>query len=107
MAYLEKEKTRRDLKSAKLYAFWRYDKYPYVVGGTITVMRENGWVECKEYGPGHCFKPLIVLPVEAGRALRKQLDSLDEGYREAQKKLHDEWMTKALAVHPITKVGGR
>ena len=85
-----------------LYAFWRYDQYPYVTGGTIVDINENGYVECKEYGRGYRFKPLLILPVKQGKELRHQLELLEQSYRKAKAQLRDEWEKKAIALSPIT-----
>lgn len=63
-----------------LYAFWDYDTYPYFLCGTVTKMRDDGLVSVKEFG-GAMFKPVLILPVNAGKRLKEKLDFLDVQYR--------------------------
>ena len=60
-----------------LFAFWKYDKFPYVLGGTVTKMRNDGYVETVEFGVGYAFKPVKILPLEAGKQLLMQLNQLE------------------------------
>lgn len=62
----------------KLYAFWRYDQFPYVLGGTVTKMFDNGTVETKEYGRGSCFTPIKIVPLKAGMIIKRDLDKKQE-----------------------------
>lgn len=85
----------------KLYAFWKYDLFPYVLGGEVVEMRDDGRVLVKGYGPGFWFKPIRLVPVKTGKAIKKKLDEIEARHNKAQKKLKDEAMaevTKVLAV---------
>lgn len=81
-----------------LYALWRYDSYPYVLGGTVTRMDQMGAVETREFGVGRWFKPLKILPIKEGRALRKQFEKLREEFRQAEEKQKDDFIVKAMAL---------
>ena len=59
-----------------LYAFWPYSPWPTYLGGTITKMREDGFVETKEYGRGSWVKPTIIVPVKLGLEMRAKIDLL-------------------------------
>jgi len=76
------------------YAFWRYDLFPYVLGGTITKMREDGCVGTVEYGS--YFNPVKILPVDAGKELHKKIEALARERADALKKFNADW-DKALA----------
>ena len=89
-----------NLKSHKLFAFWRYSSYPYVLGGTITKMRDDGFVETVEYGPGRGFNPVKILPLAQGKALMAKIEALRNAQREAVTKLDQEWRKKILAIFP-------
>ena len=49
-----------------LFAFWRYSSFPYVLGGEIKAIDDNGNVKAKTYG-GSWFKPINILSIEAGK----------------------------------------
>jgi hypothetical protein len=87
-------------KPEELFAFWNYDQYPYVLGGTITEIDDSGLVQTKEYGQGTRFKPVKILPVTSGRALSVKLKHLGEEYKTAQKQLHEMMMKELAALMP-------
>lgn len=75
----------------KLYAFWRHDQFPFILGGPVTKMRENGSVETKNFGPGYYFKPFKVVPLKAGLMLQQHLDSMEHKFRAAEKEFRLQW----------------
>lgn len=74
----------------KLYAFWKYDLFPYLLGGEVEDMRDDGRVQVKGYGPGFWFKPTRLVPVKMGKALKQKLDKITADYEAAAKKLKDD-----------------
>jgi hypothetical protein len=76
---------RKQPKATDLFAFWRYDLFPYVLGAPVMEMNEIGWIKAQGYG-GRWFKPTKLLPLEAGWKLRKQLMQLEHDQRQ---KLHE------------------
>ncbi len=63
-------------------AFWRHSAFPRVLCGTITRMRDNGSVETEEFGKGSYFKPIKILPLAAGLAIKTALRELETGHRQ-------------------------
>jgi hypothetical protein len=45
----------------KLFAFWSYDIFPFVLGGEVVSFTESGAVEIKNYGSDYYFKPVKIL----------------------------------------------
>lgn len=76
----------------KLYAFWRHDVYPYVLGGEITNMREDGMVEVAGYGPGHWFTPFKIVPLEQGKRVARALESIRAEFQEEKRKLNKKYL---------------
>lgn len=72
--------------SGNMYAFWNYDQYPYFLCGTISGMRDDGLVSIKEFG-GAMFKPVLILPRNAGLKLKEKLSFLERTYRDDLKTL--------------------
>lgn len=67
----KKFKEKPGYKDQVLYAFWDYDICPYILGGIITEFTDSGNIRAKGYD-GMIFKPIAILPGEAGsRALSK------------------------------------
>ncbi len=86
-----------DVSTQGLFAFWKNDTFPYLLGGNVTRMDYNGRVETSEYGKNHWFLPVKILPKGAGENLlaklkeleterRASLDTFNEGWR---KRLRD------------------
>ena len=72
----------------ELYAFWKYDQFPFVCCGTVTSMMSDGWVEIKEYGKGYLFNPIKIVPLEQGLKIKRELDALTVAYRKETEALH-------------------
>lgn len=64
------------MKKQQLYAFWSYDQFPYILGGTVAKINDDSTVETKEYGPGYCFTPLKIVPLKAGMIIKQDLEKL-------------------------------
>lgn len=81
-------KTKNE-KVTGLFAFWRYDSYPYVLGAEISMMSEKGSV----YAPSYqgWFKPIKVMPAKAGLALLDKLEKMRADHREATHLLNATW----------------
>lgn len=81
-------------------AFWRYDKFPFFLGGHIVDMLPDGSVEVQGYGPGYAFDPIKILPAETGNALLLKLEELKKAHDRAQKDFNEEWRAKVVAELP-------
>lgn len=82
------------------YAFWKYDLFPFVLGGTITRMLDNGMVSTVEFGPGNYFKPIKKLSMHEGKALKAKLQELSLEYKRRDQALRDEMLAKVKALVP-------
>lgn len=58
-----------------LYAFWKHDQFPYLLGDQIARWVEDK-VETVRYGRGYQFTPAKVVPLALGRQMQEQLDEL-------------------------------
>ena len=76
-----------------MFAFWRYDQFPYVLGGPVVGGPDStGLVQVKGYATerpdgtygGGWFMPLLLVSVESGEQINKQLEGIRERYRAAQ-----------------------
>lgn len=91
----------------KLYAFWKHDIPPYVLGGEVTEIKSNGRV-CVKGFTGYSFLPLQILPLEEGRAKQKEIDLALKNYKNTIKKAEDELRshTKQLLLkYTLTEIG--
>ncbi len=89
----------RGSKSVKQYAFWKHDVYPYVLGGEVTEMSDEGHVRAHGWG-SYWFKPFKIVPLRAGRIFKRALEKLQDGERKAQKVHGHEWTAKVAALFP-------
>lgn len=91
----------------KLYAFWKHDVPPYVLGGEVTEIKSNGRV-CVKGFTGCSFLPLQILPLEEGRAKQKEIDLALKNYKNTIKKAEEELRshTKQLSLkYTLTEIG--
>ncbi len=87
--------TKSQLTVTRLYAFWTYDSYPYLLGGEVTKMLPNGMVEVKGYGRGFAFVPVKLLPLETGKAFQDYLNELKSQHSKAKSIFDRSWIAKA------------
>jgi hypothetical protein len=85
----------------RLYAFWKYDQFPFVLGGEVTAMQSDGSVETVGYGKGYWFTPFKIVPLADGRKIAKELERLRAEYRQAQATLAKEFVDKRNQVITI------
>ena len=83
-----------------MVAFWRYDSFPFVLGGHVTKLRADGSVETRQYGHGYYFTPFKILPKEAGEAVLEEFKKLREEHDTATRALNKEWQGKLLELLP-------
>lgn len=68
-----------------LYAFWKYDLPPFLLGGIVELINEDGYVKIKDRYDGMRFKPAVLLPLEKGLALQQKLDEAQTVYEKETK----------------------
>jgi hypothetical protein len=82
----------------KLYAFWKYDLFPYILGGEVRDIDDRGLVYIEAY-QGR-FKPILILPLEKGLAIKKELNNLEREFRTKTKELRQEMLEKVITTCP-------
>jgi hypothetical protein len=58
--------------SQKLFAFWGYDIFPYVLGGEVEELKADGDVTVKGYR-GMKFTPIKLFPLAKGRKIHEEI----------------------------------
>ena len=91
------EKEDEDVLQQKLWAFWYYDIFPYVLGDVVEEIMNNGRVSTKEY-TGKVFKPIVILPYEQGKKQWDEVEKLRAEYNQAKRELEKEYKAKVQAV---------
>lgn len=83
------------IKVKDLFAFWEYSLFPYFIGAPITKMNKEGLV----YAPNYLgwVKPLSILPLKSGRAIKEKLNALEKEYKSAEEELRNEYVKKRNA----------
>jgi hypothetical protein len=89
----------------KLFGFWGYDLFPYILGGEIEEILPYGRIKIKEYG--NCISPRskLITTEESGLELdeklkelvgrrQEELESISEKYDAELKTLLDEYGVK-------------
>lgn len=64
------------------YAFWKYDLFPFVLGGPIKRFCPysypgKDYVETENYGQGNYFKPFAIVSLEKGKQIQDKLNNLE------------------------------
>lgn len=96
-------------KGSELYAFWEYDTPPYVLGGVVTKIKDNGDVCVKGFN-GSCFTPTQILPLDEGLAKQMEIDLAMEKYNaalEIAKRDLNLHTSKLLLKYTLTEIGRR
>jgi hypothetical protein len=75
-----------------LFAFWKYDQFPFVLGGEATIMNDDGTVYVPAYQG--TVRPVKMLPVDAGKKVKDDLDKLTSEYSLAMSDLTKEFKAK-------------
>lgn len=74
LSMVEDELRERALPGG-LWAFWRYDLFPYLLGGRVTKSYASGTVKVEGYGD-HTFRPKMLLLGKEGEELCDKLKAL-------------------------------
>jgi hypothetical protein len=77
----------------KLYAFWSYDLFPYLLGGPVDRVLPGKVVKVKNYG-GSTFCWEILMPLEEGLKMQRELDQLAREYDNEIKQVKQEFKDK-------------
>ncbi len=97
-----KKKKNDEQEITGLFAFWRYDLYPYVLGGVAERMDDDGRVYVRAYQGW--VKPIKLMPIKKGKALLDALKGHPHGL-EAQRradleKFEEKWDDTLFALFP-------
>lgn len=83
----------------ELYAFWRYDQFPYVLHGNVVDLRRDGCVRVEGYLTT-AFYPLLLLPKEEGQKLGREINKLRAEHRAAREEFEKEWRVRLRTITP-------
>lgn len=86
----------------EMMAFWKYDQFPFLLGGTVNKMFEDGRVRTIEYG-GYSFRPVFIVPKETGKKLKEDLENSLIKYNNALAKLKE---SSLIEVNELTQKFG-
>ncbi len=87
-------------------AFWKYDRFPYCLWGTVTKIHDHdsNLIETKEFGKGYYFKPFLILSDDLAKPIIESLKKLkndkqieeEKNYIKYKEKLDQIWSTIPL-----------
>jgi hypothetical protein len=99
---MTKKRHQNAQKVSGLFAFWRYDLYPYVLGAPITAMDNDG----KVYVPSYqgWVVPFKLMPLKKGRdlldALKNNAHGLEARRRRALAEFDAKWDDTLFTLFP-------
>lgn len=79
----------------RLFAFWKYDTYPYVLGAEVVEIKDSGRIVAKGYEGYASFKPILLLPLKEGEKRWAELKKLREEYKQQSEELRKLYTTYA------------
>ena len=88
--------------SRKKFAFWKYDLFPFILGGEVSKTLEGGQVEIVGFGPGYNFKPFLITSYADGVTLHEKLEQIKKNYEQARVTL--EIGAKQEVVHAFESI---
>ena len=77
----------------KLFAFWKYGSFPYILGGEVARFCDDGLVYIDSYQG--TFRPVRVVLLAEGKALWDKLSELRQDHDDAEKKLREDYLAMA------------
>lgn len=86
------------------WAFWSYDRFPYVLSGQIKEVRKDGVVFCTTYD-GMGFRPFHTERGEEGMFMHNALQRLEAKMNEAKRNVHDDMARRLVFLFPEIKKG--
>lgn len=87
----------------ELFAFWKWDSFPYVLGAKILDIKEDGRVLVEGYS-SYLFRPIKILPLESGQKTYSQLKDLKQQYDVDLETLKIDYDKKLLAILPEARL---
>ena len=77
---------------------WPYSQFPYVICG-VGFMQDNGTAYLPSYMQH--FRPVKVLSLKDGVALKAKLDALEQEHKTALETLHEGFIARLRAICPV------
>lgn len=77
----------------RIMAFWSYDVFPYLLSSEVVKITPDGYVKTIDYGD-KCFKPVLLLPLEEGEKVLRDLILLRNEFEASQRELLDSFKEK-------------
>lgn len=81
-----------------LYAFWKYDLFPYVLGGEVTEFQGEK-VKVKGYD-NYLFKPIKVVDLATGKKMKAEIEQARQEYEKTLNKAKGEFTEKIKMILP-------
>lgn len=76
-----------------LYAFWKYDLFPYFLGGEIEKVEDSGEVKPLKYS-GASFRPVFVTSFIHGEIIHTELNNLAHERAQELEKVYQKYSDK-------------
>lgn len=85
----------------KVFMFWKYDLFPYVLSSTGVINPDGKTVNLDGYGQWGIKGMIAYQPLSLGKETQKELEKLRSEYHRKEKELLEEYKKKALKVLPV------
>lgn len=86
----------------KLFAFWSYDSYPFVLGAEVEELKGDR-VKPKGYG-GYTFKHIYITDYDSGVVIMDKLNTLKVKYDKDKMELAKSYIGRAKEIAPFLPI---
>lgn len=77
----------------EVFAFWKYDLFPFIHGGEVTELFDKGIVEVKNC-KGYRFKSFRLTNLKEGMELKQKLKQLEQEHRTEILAVNNKYINK-------------
>lgn len=86
-----------------MIAFWKYDLFPFCLGGKVAKEREDGCVYIESYRSW--FKPVAVFLDEEGLALLDKINALEQLRNRELREFNEKYDEELNSIAPFLSKG--
>lgn len=84
------------MTNQRLYGFWEYGTFPYMTGGEISRIKEDGTAKWAD--TGYMCRPFLILPYQSGKDFHLALRALEGELYNKKKAIDREYLLNLIDI---------